>query len=675
MKRLLNFLPTHFTICLIVGIVIQFNYKIWTFSLSAFLVVFALLLCLLFLLMYFNRKQLFAICSWILFFFLGIFLVCSQNVRNFQRYYGNFPIKDSVIEVKVEKILKQNLLYHKYIVSVTRIGQQKTIGNVLLSVQKNATNASAKINDVFFFKSDVKEIEKPKNPFQFNYKLYLEKQEVYQQFFLRDFSYVHESSSELSIHKMAENVREKVEKSLVLNGFKGEELAVIKALILGQRNDVSKELLEEYTNAGAIHILAVSGLHVGIVLLILSLLFKPLERIRKGVYIKMVLIIVFLWFFAVIAGLSASVVRAVTMFTAVAIGMSFKRKTFVLHSLITSMFVLLLVKPLFVFDVGFQLSYLAVFSIVTIQPKLYQIWKPKWKVVDKTWQLFTVSLAAQIGVLPISLFYFHQFPGLFMLSNLVIIPFIGVILIGGILVIVLSVSNMLPELFASFYNAVIGMMNDFVGWVSLQESFLIKDIPFSSTLLITSYGIIFLGIALIEKVTFKKWVVFLVAIVCFQLCMVYEKMNVQNTNELILFHKNRNTIIGVNQGGYLKVHHTLKTSKIVSSRILRDYKIGKNVKKIRLEKSIPNVIQFKNKLILVIDSLGIYKVNQVENPIVVLINSPKINLERLIKVLSPKLIIADASNYKSLAEKWQIVSRKKSIPFKDIQKVGAVILK
>ena len=131
---------------------------------------------------------------------------------------------------------------------------------------------------------------------------------------------------------------------------------MIKALVLGQRSTVSKELLQKYTQAGAIHILAVSGLHVGIILLILSILLQPLERLWQGKFIKLFLILVLLWGFALIAGLSASVVRAVTMFSAVAIAMVSKRKVLVIHSLITSMFVLLLVKPLFLFDVGFQLS-------------------------------------------------------------------------------------------------------------------------------------------------------------------------------------------------------------------------------------------------------------------------------------------------------------------------------
>jgi competence protein ComEC len=166
-------------------------------------------------------------------------------------------------------------------------------------------------------------------------------------------------------------------------------------LLLGQRQDISKELLTDYQKAGAIHILAVSGLHVGVLLWMLSFLFQPIERLPYGKFLKAIVIVLLLWGFAFIAGLSASVVRAVTMFTFLAIGQSFQRKHVVTYSLIASMFFLLLIKPMFIFDVGFQLSYLAVFGIVWLQPKLYAVWKPTFTWVHFFWQLCTVSIAAQ----------------------------------------------------------------------------------------------------------------------------------------------------------------------------------------------------------------------------------------------------------------------------------------
>lgn len=675
MRKLLNFLPTHFTVCLIVGIVIQFYYKLWicTFA-HSFLLLFLVLITLLIFKQY-KKQFLFTLSSWLLFVFVGMFAVFSQNDTNKETYYGNYSTIDSLITIKVDKVLKSNLYYHKYVGSVAKVGRQETIGSVLMNVQKDSANQPLEVGTIMLLKPDFLTIPKPLNPYQFNYKNYLVKQGIYNQVFIRNSAFIIFKSKEVSLYSVADEIRNSIEKALIKNGFKGEQLAVIKALILGQRNDISKELIQDYTRAGAIHILAVSGLHVGIILLILSAIFKPLEKLRKGKLLKIILIVLLLWFFAIIAGLSPSVVRAVTMFTAVAIGMTFQRKTLVLHSLITSMFVLLLVKPMFLFDVGFQLSYLAVFSIVTIQPKLSSFWKPRWFVVNKFWQLFTVSIAAQIGVVPISLYYFHQFPGLFMLSNLVIIPFVGIILMGGIMVIVLSVLNLLPSILATIYNGIISLMNGFVNWISLQESFLITEISFSATKLIISYCCLGLGYFFLRKNSFKRTFAFLLAILLFQLSLFYEKHQKETDNELLIFHKSRQTIVGENYSGSLRIYHDLDSLQVLQQSSIKDYKIGKKINEVKYFNYIPNAIIYKKEVILIIDNLGVYEIENIQSPIVLLTQSPKINLERLIKEIKPKQIIADGSNYKSQVVHWKLICDKNKIPFYYTGEEGAFILK
>jgi len=675
MKKLLNFLPTQFTICLIIGIVLQFHYKLWQYPFGKAILVFAIFLLLVFALKYFKKQLFFAITSWFLFIFIGMIAVFSQNISHKENYYTNYYSSDSLITFKVEKVLKSNLYYNKYVGSISKVGKQKTNGIVLLNVQKDSLQTQANIGTIFLFKSELSEVQKPLNPFQFNYKRYLEKQVVYNQIFIRNTAFMVRSSDEKSIYKIAESIRNNVEKELVSNGFKGEELAVIKALILGQRKDISKELLEDYTNAGAIHILAVSGLHVGIILLILTFILKPLERLKNGKIIKTILIVLLLWLFAIIAGFSASVVRAVTMFTAIAIGMTFNRKTLVQHTIIASMFVLLLCKPVFLFDVGFQLSYLAVFSIVTIQPKLYKLCNPKWFITDKLWQLFTVSLAAQLGVLPVSLYYFHQFPGLFMLSNLVIIPFIGLILMLGILVIMLSLFQVLPAFIADLYMFIISLMNQFVSWISIQESFLIKDISFSFLLLLMSYACLIFGLRYFERKTYLSVLAFLSIIIIFQLSVFYEKHQIETTTEFIIFNKSRQTIIGKNDNGNLKIYHDLDSLSILNLNAIKDYKIGKKIKDIQFVNQHSNSYTFKNNTFILVDSLGVYQLGNLLKPTVLLIQSPKINLERLIENIQPKQIIADASNYKNQVVKWKFICDKKSIPFYYTGESGAITFK
>jgi len=363
------------------------------------------------------------------------------------------------------------------------------------------------------------------------------------------------------------------------------------------------------------------------------------------------LVVLFLWFFALLAGMSASVTRAVTMFSAIAIGQFFNKRNAIEQSLIFSMFLLLLLKPLFLFDVGFQLSYLAVFGIIWVQPVFYQLWKPKYYIIDKGWQLFTVSLAAQIGVLPLSLFYFHQFPGLFFVSNLLIIPFLGIILSTGIIVLVLSYYSILPAFMVTIYGGIISVLNKTVVFIAKQEAFLFSDISFSVVKMFLLYLLIIAYFQFIFKKNTNRFMLFLCLILVFQSVSFYEKYRTEITNQFIVFHKSRNSIVGNRIGASLKVYHNMDTL-IHNQNVLKNYKVGENIKDLKYEK-IPNFLQINNQVVLFIDTNGNYNIKGLQKPILVLRQSPKINLERLIKMLNPRMIIADGSNYKSYVSLWK----------------------
>ena len=675
MKKLLHFLPTHFVIGLVLGILAQCFFKIWEFSFAETSLFFLVMLFLLVLVKRNKSRIFFTFLTWITFFFIGMIAVFIQTDSNYKNYYLHVDNFEKPIVLQIKKALKSTTYHDKYFVEVVQVGEIKTRGTVLLNVQKDSTQKPFNISDNIVINTGFERVQKSLNPHQFNYKKYLEKQGVYHQVFVNTNEFLYLKNTSFSVVGFADRIRKRVQNALKENNFNETELSVINALLLGQRNDISKDLTTSYTRAGAIHILAVSGLHVGIILLILTLLFKPLEHFKFGKIVKTICIVSLLWAFAFVAGLSASVVRAVTMFTAVAIAMSFQRKIIIYHSLITSIFVLLLCKPLFLFDVGFQLSYLAVFGIVWIQPKLYNLWKPRFIIFDKIWQLITVSTAAQLGVLPISLFYFHQFPGLFMLSNLVIIPFIGLILFLGITVVFLAVIKILPAFLAEIYGDIISLMNAFVDWIAQQESFLISFISFSGFLLIASYGLLFFCVRFFSEKTPKKMIVFLLSLFFFQSVFFFEKRATSQKNEWIIFNQSRQTIVGSRKGNALKIMYTLDADKVKKLDVLKQYQIGERIHQISFQKDLKNVFSFQEKKLLVIDSLGIYKIQKLRNPIVLLTQSTKINLERLIAEIQPSQIIADASNYKNTVAKWKRMCDKKNIPFWDTKTNGAFIFR
>lgn len=661
-KKLLSYLPFHFLLALILGIYLQFSFKIWQFGFVKLAVTGIVLLLILALFHKFSKKVFFGFSTLLFFVFVGISSVYIQDNRNYSNYYKHFTDEDFSVVLTIDKVLKPGNYYNKYEAEVVQINQQKTVGRVLLNIQRDSVSKLLKVDENIFLKPKFKNLIPPLNPHQFSYQDYLAKRGIYNQVFIEESQYKKLKNTRSSLVGLAAKFREKVQQSLQEYHFSKNEYAVINALLLGQRQDISKELLQDYSRAGAIHILAVSGLHVGIILLLLNQLFQPLEKTKKSRILKAFLIVLLLWMFAFIAGLSASVVRAVTMFTFVAVGQIFQRKRIVEHSLIASMFFLLLIKPMFLFDVGFQLSYLAVFGIVWVQPLLYQIWQPKLKFIDKFWQLFTVSIAAQAGILPISLYYFHQFPSLFVLSNLVIIPFLGAILLVGIVVIILSLLKILPQFLADAYGFVIAKMNNFVTWISHQEDFLFRDISMSFLKMLFWYVVIFFGIRFFVKKSPKSLIYGLISIVFVQLFYVLGDFQKNKKQEFIVFHKSRKAVLGERKGNSVTFYSDVDSVKLKQEKLAVSYNVGENIQS-KFTNKIPNVFQFKNQQIIRIDSLGAYKISDLQKPIVLLQYSPKINLKRLIAELKPIQIIADGTNYKSYVNRWEATCIKEKTPF------------
>ena len=361
------------------------------------------------------------------------------------------------------------------------------------------------------------------------------------------------------------------------------------------------------------------------------------------------------------------------MFSAIAIGQFFNKRNAIEQSLIFSMFLLLLLKPLFLFDVGFQLSYLAVFGIIWVQPVFYQLWKPKYYIIDKGWQLITVSTAAQLGVLPISLFYFHQFPGLFFLSNLLIIPFLGVILGTGIIVLGLSYLTILPVFLVDIYSGIISILNRLVAFIARQEAFLFSDISFSFIKMFFSYLVIIACFQFFLKRNAKRCLFFLSSVLIFQFVFFCEKYHIEKNNEFIVFHKSRNSIVGIRTGSFLEVYNDMD-SLVTKQNLLKNYKVGENILYQNFQK-LPTLLQLNKQIVLFIDTAGVYNLTDLHQPIVLLHQSPKINLERLINRLQPTIIIADGSNYKSYVRRWKATCLKLQIPFWSTNEQGAYIKK
>ncbi|WP_420604015.1 ComEC/Rec2 family competence protein [Flagellimonas sp.] len=664
--RFFDFVSIRLTLCLVAGIILGFYLEI------APLAPFYAILGLLPLLYWSNIKQArkgvpyFELTTILLTFLLGVFIVNLSQSKHLDHHYAQTDLKTQKMwEIKVREVLKPNPFSQRYVVEVLSLEKKHASGKILLNIPTDSTSKKLKVDDELFLFAKVENINPPLNPHQFDYKDFLKKQGVYHQIRIKATQLLPKENPSSTLMGMASNFREDIISGLQQENFGTEELAVIQALLLGQRDDISESTYNNYKDAGAIHILAVSGLHVGILLLLFQFLLTPLERLPKGKALKLVCVVLMLWGYAFIAGLSPSIVRAVTMFTFVAYAMYLNRPTNSFNIVALSMFFILLVKPLFLFQVGFQMSYAAVLAIVWIYPKLQRFWFPDNLLIRKTWQLLSVSIAAQLGVLPISLYYFHQFPALFFVSNLLIIPFLGIILGMGILVIVLSQGSILPGFLVKIYNIIIKTMNSIISWVARQEGFVIRDIPFDSVQLFVGYISLIALVVFLSKPKKKNTLVFLASIIIFQSWTIWKQFHQKQKETLILAHQNRNTLLLHQTGNVMNVY---ETDSIISNRIINDFSVAENVTSISHDQ-LQHSFDINSRNFYIMDSLAIYpQKKQVD--FLLLTQSPKINLERLIDSIHPKTILADGSNYKSYISRWKQTCHKKEIPFHNTGEKG-----
>jgi competence protein ComEC len=341
-------------------------------------------------------------------------------------------------------------------------GWLRVTGSVLLYVPLS-DSVEYFYGDVLLVEGSPKKIPPPTNPGAFDFRRFMEYKGIYFQDFIPLSRVMRIGNDPPSLLlSSAITVRLWADKQITAAVTGQREQATASALVLGVTDGLDNELVQAYAATGALHVLAVSGLHVSIIYWIILIVLKPLDTTRSLKWLLAFISVFILWSYAFISGWSPSVLRAVTMFSFVAFSRPWRQSTNIFNTLASSMFCLLLFDPFYIMSVGFQLSYLAVFGIVFLQPRLYALWEPSARIVDEIWKVSSVSLAAQIATLPIGLYYFHQFPTYFLPANLAVIPISFVVLVVGLAVAVFSFVDPLVWMLGWILTMTVKLMNGLV---------------------------------------------------------------------------------------------------------------------------------------------------------------------------------------------------------------------
>lgn len=497
----------------------------------------------------------------VFFFLLGIYLVRIQTNELHDQYFFNADrSKESVYQVKIldEPIEKKNSI--KCFANVLAVDGQPTIGKVLLYLEKITESFSIQYGDIICLSSNFQPIVPNGNPKEFDYSRYLKIHGVRHQVYVRSDKWQKVGHDSNPFYTGILKIRQFLDDRLSKSGLAPAELMVAKALILGEKESLDRDTLRTYSSAGAMHVLAVSGLHVGIVMLLVSFLLKPIKLLPKGQFLFMVGVLVTIWFYALVTGMSSSVLRASVMFSFVLIGKEIERENSVYQSILVSAFLLILVEPLVIFQVGFQLSYLAVFGIVYLQPKIYNLLYIKNYLGDKIWQISSVSIAAQFATFPLGLYYFHQFPNFFMLSNLIVIPLAFAILLVGLLYLILAWVPFLNEVIFFVLDLLISFLNKGVKWV--------ESLPYSIYwgVSIEWFEVCWLYLILISgsaSFVLRKTNLFVATLVSVLILLGYnigENYMLSGTKQLVIYNVNKDVAIDVFNG---RSNYFLATEQLI----------------------------------------------------------------------------------------------------------------
>ncbi|MBC3540309.1 ComEC/Rec2 family competence protein [Rufibacter sediminis] len=389
----------------------------------------------------------------------------------------------------------------------------------------------------------------PANPFQFDYRRYLTLKHIQWQAYLPEGTWLTLGYDPPSaVVALSLKIRKQLENAFREHLPAKREVTIANALVLGVQDDLDAALRNAYARTGTMHVLAVSGLHVGLLYGVLLFSLKPLRRGKTSKLLIFLLVVGLVWFYAFVTGVSASVLRSVCMFSLVEVGLLLRRKSSVMNTLAVVALGLLLYEPNYLFDVGFQLSFLAVAGIVLLQPLFLQLWYPRPKAVRVVWELLAISIAAQLATFPLSLYYFHQFPVYFWVANLLAVPLSSGALYLGVAFMMFFWVPVLNGVLGQLLAWVLWALNEFLLWLerwplSVLDGFVITPGQVAALYVCLICAVLFLTRRQLPWLVATVW-----SMAFFSGTQLAKNYHQRNTQELVIHSVRRSSATSLVQG-------------------------------------------------------------------------------------------------------------------------------
>jgi competence protein ComEC len=674
---------------LMAGIIVEFYFKIPVSYLLYFVIILLAALILFRVLPEADRYQ-FRVVQGILISILiiicGSLITWQKDIRNQTNWYGKNLCDSSFFIATINEPLVDKAKSYKALANVEFVVckevRQKVRGNILIYFAKDSVSQKLKYGDRIIVRNKLQSIKNSGNPGAFDYAQYSAFQQVFHQAYLRQNEWLllksnHANFSGSIIYKTRDYVLETLDEYIHGN----DESALAKALLIGYRIDIGKDLVQAYTNVGVVHLIAISGLHLALIYYLLVWLFAKIPIIKNSKFTKLALVLFCLWFFSLLTGAPASVLRASVMFSFIAIGASFDKKNSIYNSLSISAFVLLCFDPFMLWDVGFQLSYLAVLGIVIAQKHVYNWFYFKNKILDEGWKLASVSLAAQLFTMPVCLYYFHQFPLLFLISNMAAIPLSTIALWGCIALIAVSPIPLAAVFLGKLTGISIWLLNHSVLVVNAIPFSLWDEISISVTATIILYIVIISMVYWLIKKSKIAFKITLASILLFVIIIAEIKWQSYHQRKIIVYNIAQHSAIDFVNGTQ---YSFVGDSAAIKNNLIKNYNIRPARISLQLDSRLnsPGIIysennfyQFHNKKLLIADSFLIYHplAEKIKLDYIVISKNPQITITGLSQTFDCKSYIFDASNSQWKIEKWKKECEELHLHFHSVSEQGAFV--
>ena len=673
---------------LITGIILQWRVQLPVMLLSIIFLITSIFIIALFALPLFRKFQLgwiSGICGFISFASFGALLVWMQDIRKNENWFGNHYHPKNVLIVSLQEDPIQKNKSYKALASAEWLyngdSLKKVKGDLIIYFQKDSTIKDFTYGQQIVIEKELQSIQNAGNPGGFDYKRFCLFQGITHQVYLKADEFVLLPGKKVHWFKQfLIDTRQQVINILqkYIDGKKEEGLA--EALLIGYKDDLDKNLVQAYTRTGVVHVIAISGLHLGMIYLILVSILKPFKKNRHTKWIVPVFIVCFLWLFALLAGAQPSVVRSALMFTCIVLGENLSRKTSIYNTLSVSAFILLCINPFFLWDVGFQLSYAAVLSIVIFMKPIYQLIYINNKLLDSFWKINTVTIAAQLLTLPISVYHFHQFPNLFLISNLVTVPLSGLILYGEILLCAISFIPAVANSIGMMLTSLIKFMNGYVERIDA--------IPFSVwDGLQISYAQSLLLIIVIT--CFSYWLFYkskyafilgFLSLIFFSVLHSLSYYDAKKQEKLIVYNVPGLPAIDFIKGrkAYFTGDEAILKDEFILNFHLKPSRIYHRVNHTEYDISIqhtPRFFEYGNRKIILIPSSFIPTDTLMKQSVDLMIVSGKsyLDLPHLLQTFEIKKLVLDGSVPMYAIDRWRSFLQEHQIPYHHVAEKGAFV--